>query len=119
MARGHQADLMELGQVALRRNRVTWMQLSSIDAPANGALNPLVRRLSVAVLNWHSLPRTGPGLLCRHLGGNRTHNKNDIPFHPCVKARALRAFVTGFFFSSRRRHTRLTCDWSSDVCSSD
>src|SRR5690242_1802829 len=26
---------------------------------------------------------------------------------------------TFFFFSSRRRHTRLTCDWSSDVCSSD
>src|SRR5690242_9829503 len=24
-----------------------------------------------------------------------------------------------FFFSSRRRHTRLTCDWSSDVCSSE
>src|SRR5580698_8271997 len=24
-----------------------------------------------------------------------------------------------FFFSSRRRHTSLTCDWSSDVCSSD
>src|SRR6266571_6846387 len=24
-----------------------------------------------------------------------------------------------FFFSSRRRHTRLTGDWSSDVCSSD
>src|SRR5690242_21153105 len=24
-----------------------------------------------------------------------------------------------FFFSSRGRHTRLTCDWSSDVCSSD
>src|SRR3954466_12270037 len=23
------------------------------------------------------------------------------------------------FFSSRRRHTRLSCDWSSDVCSSD
>src|SRR4051812_33998004 len=23
------------------------------------------------------------------------------------------------FISSRRRHTRLTCDWSSDVCSSD
>src|SRR2546430_8611296 len=38
-------------------------------------------------------------------------------------------FVTGtaipvdggysFFFSSRRRHTRFDCDWSSDVCSSD
>src|SRR5688500_20326272 len=26
---------------------------------------------------------------------------------------------THFFFSSRRRHTRLQGDWSSDVCSSD
>src|SRR5689334_1490558 len=24
-----------------------------------------------------------------------------------------------FFFSGRRRHTRWSCDWSSDVCSSD
>src|SRR2546430_11564596 len=24
-----------------------------------------------------------------------------------------------FVFSSRRRHTRFDCDWSSDVCSSD
>src|SRR5688572_13724505 len=30
---------------------------------------------------------------------------------------ALYAFC--FFFSSRRRHTRFDCDWSSDVCSSD
>src|SRR5260370_25453426 len=27
--------------------------------------------------------------------------------------------VCNFFFSSRRRHTRFKCDWSSDVCSSD
>src|SRR5256885_3802027 len=27
--------------------------------------------------------------------------------------------VCFFFFSSRRRHTRLQGDWSSDVCSSD
>src|SRR2546427_6196150 len=27
--------------------------------------------------------------------------------------------VRRFFFSSRRRHTRFDCDWSSDVCSSD
>src|SRR5262249_57800538 len=30
----------------------------------------------------------------------------------------LSLFVV-FFFSSRRRHTRLVSDWSSDVCSSD
>src|SRR2546430_5957232 len=28
-------------------------------------------------------------------------------------------FFVSFFFSSRRRHTRFDCDWSSDVCSSD
>src|SRR5256885_9245974 len=30
-----------------------------------------------------------------------------------------RTYVILFFFSSRRRHTRLQGDWSSDVCSSD
>src|SRR5207302_8351319 len=29
------------------------------------------------------------------------------------------AFLFIFFFSSRRRHTRFSRDWSSDVCSSD
>src|SRR5256886_11639741 len=29
------------------------------------------------------------------------------------------SYVIVFFFSSRRRHTRFDCDWSSDVCSSD
>src|SRR5690606_39304623 len=28
-------------------------------------------------------------------------------------------FFVFFFFSSRRRHTRFSRDWSSDVCSSD
>src|SRR5256885_6785609 len=33
---------------------------------------------------------------------------------------AVRVYVVRFFFfSSRRRHTRLQGDWSSDVCSSD
>src|SRR6266481_8727188 len=31
----------------------------------------------------------------------------------------MRLLVLSFFFSSRRRHTRWNCDWSSDVCSSD
>src|SRR2546427_434295 len=31
----------------------------------------------------------------------------------------LACVVCFFFFSSRRRHTRFDCDWSSDVCSSD
>src|SRR5258706_7468735 len=31
----------------------------------------------------------------------------------------LALYCVFFFFSSRRRHTRLVSDWSSDVCSSD
>src|SRR5438309_2542954 len=35
----------------------------------------------------------------------------------CSASLTMSFFV--FFFSSRRRHTRWNCDWSSDVCSSD
>src|SRR2546430_8719063 len=31
----------------------------------------------------------------------------------------VNVFQQRVFFSSRRRHTRFDCDWSSDVCSSD
>src|SRR6266536_5556976 len=31
----------------------------------------------------------------------------------------MTVYTASFFFSSRRRHTRSTRDWSSDVCSSD
>src|SRR5262249_7402948 len=37
----------------------------------------------------------------------------------CFTAGMSRASRLFFFFSSRRRHTRLVSDWSSDVCSSD
>src|SRR5260221_6595712 len=36
-----------------------------------------------------------------------------------VRLRVLCCPLSPFFFSSRRRHTRSLCDWSSDVCSSD
>src|SRR5690606_40616528 len=38
----------------------------------------------------------------------------------CVACFACRlSRIIPFFFSSRRRHTRFSRDWSSDVCSSD
>src|SRR2546430_6838916 len=37
-----------------------------------------------------------------------------------ARAQALElGVISDVFFSSRRRHTRFDCDWSSDVCSSD
>src|SRR2546430_12669353 len=40
-------------------------------------------------------------------------------FNTVLYLSALSALHDFFFFSSRRRHTRFDCDWSSDVCSSD
>src|SRR6266446_6454529 len=49
---------------------------------------------------------------------------DDAPSHPVSSAEvsfllAHTSHTPFFFFSSRRRHTRLQGDWSSDVCSSD
>src|SRR5260370_40377616 len=44
VARGHEADLMNFGEVALRGDGITGMQLSGIDALADGGLNSLVGR---------------------------------------------------------------------------
>src|SRR2546430_4712147 len=41
----------------------------------------------------------------------------NLTLCPSLNQARLHAFF--FFFSSRRRHTRFDCDWSSDVCSSD
>src|SRR5438034_71421 len=47
------------------------------------------------------------------------HTPGDDP-GPCDGMRAPPGRDRqGLFFSSRRRHTRSLCDWSSDVCSSD
>src|SRR5256885_7207531 len=37
----------------------------------------------------------------------------------CTRGSKRKGVHCFFFFSSRRRHTRLQGDWSSDVCSSD
>src|SRR2546430_3963194 len=42
-----------------------------------------------------------------------------ISFRLPRKCLTVLSFFCFFFFSSRRRHTRFDCDWSSDVCSSD
>src|SRR5476649_3044989 len=44
--------------------------------------------------------------------------RHDLAAHRFEQRSSMRRIV-GFFFSSRRRHTRSLCDWSSDVCSSD
>src|SRR6516225_628252 len=58
-------------------------------------------------------------LICTKDSRNQRHGMSDkiIDLKPRLRAKADE--LAAFFLSSRRRHTRLTCDWSSDVCSSD
>src|SRR2546430_4531879 len=51
--------------------------------------------------------------------GHRRPRRGSGPGKSPPSARLCFARVEFFFFSSRRRHTRFDCDWSSDVCSSD
>src|SRR5580765_962713 len=59
--------------------------------------------------------KTSFSLLClrQKRGCNDRSNKS------CVSSGNRDSAREHFFFSSRRRHTRWTGDWSSDVCSSD
>src|SRR5256886_13582896 len=56
-------------------------------------------------LNTTTLAQTSARRECDPRSGAMVHGRCS---HECL-----------FFFSSRRRHTRFDCDWSSDVCSSD
>src|SRR5262249_34269437 len=64
--------------------------------------------------------------LPRESSVREAHAGGDAVGLPCrgvgvgaVRRASRGAQVVVFFFSSRRRHTRLVSDWSSDVCSSD
>src|SRR2546422_2722178 len=48
--------------------------------------------------------------------GNKTTN---LTSKEARMGKVMRHTLGAFFFSSRRRHTRCSRDWSSDVCSSD
>src|SRR2546430_3098936 len=58
------------------------------------------------------MPDSPPSALIQHIVCNKRIQSLMILVRVCV-------CDGGFFFSSRRRHTRFDCDWSSDVCSSD
>src|SRR6266480_3920828 len=86
--RGHEADLMKLGEVAFRSDGVTGAQLAGFDALADPALDSLVRGQAVAVLRRHSLSRTGLDLLCGHMDGTNFFSKQErFRFHFSSKPR--------------------------------
>src|SRR5260370_25845528 len=81
MAGGHEADLMNFGEVGLGSDGVAWMQVPGGDTLANGELNSLVGRQAITVLCWHSLSRTSS----EALWGIWMHDKNDNLFRATGK----------------------------------
>src|SRR5262249_51115414 len=81
--------------------------------------------LTLMVVCKHS-PANDASQSCLRIGGTNVkvkplgkHISGDLFVERTTKADPDKTLGTAFFFSSRRRHTRLVSDWSSDVCSSD
>src|SRR2546430_6748541 len=55
----------------------------------------------------------------RMCGLTTARMRRNVRLRNVVMSADSAIFDSVFFFSSRRRHTRFDCDWSSDVCSSD
>src|SRR2546430_2897765 len=80
---------------------------------------------------WHPLPLAGDFAVADRLtvgrvlfGVGRGYHSRECEVlgapSTAIDNEANRVlFEDQVFFSSRRRHTRFDCDWSSDVCSSD
>ena len=85
VASGHQADLMELGEVALGGDGVTGLEVAGVDALADGVLDALIGGQAVAVFRGNSLARNGAGALGGGSVGRGMHSKDDILFYLFVK----------------------------------
>src|SRR5256885_7799837 len=81
-----------------------------------------VARLTSPVVGIHGLLSCNPGSCqSRNKGhlGRVPFSFSNLFFKSCDHWLHHGGMKGMFFFSSRRRHTRLQGDWSSDVCSSD
>src|SRR4029077_19474638 len=53
VARGHEADFVKFGEIALGSNRIARAKMASVNAFANGRLNALIRRNGGVLLGGH------------------------------------------------------------------
>src|SRR5205809_2892955 len=117
-----------------KQGRVIWQSSARLDAKIGGAW--WNQKVIVGELQRQDAPgRRVPGknqadasaVRAGVAVGGVMHLKDEVGacgdelghvFGPCV-GRTPGRINQQFFFSSRRRHTRCSRDWSSDVCSSD
>src|SRR5438309_4332617 len=93
----------------LKRFAQGGLQLNRIEAFSDGVF-AIVVTLIVLELRCPVLHDRGSvGELCHQL----------VDLVPKFLSWLISFIIVCFFFSSKSRHTRWNCDWSSDVCSSD
>src|SRR2546430_12405641 len=109
--------------------------LAKVDAPNDSAVQSRRTGAYVAAVLGHELAHVTLGHVIEGMGRDcqpmsrspRSAAARDTGAAPRPgfdrELRISRSVIEearySFFFSSRRRHTRFDCDWSSDVCSSD
>src|SRR2546430_313300 len=114
---------MSVGAGSLKKKKSTSVYTSTPKQP-NSALRKVARvRLTNGVEVTTYIPGVGHNLQEHSIVLIRGGRVKDLPG---VRYHIIRGTLDTvgvakrmFFFSSRRRHTRFDCDWSSDVCSSD
>src|SRR5256885_578842 len=102
-----------------------WTALGPSPLPNGGGTIPVSGRVTTVVVDPTNPNKVylgeAQGGVWRSLDGGATW----VSIFDSAQSQAIGALAlapsdpTNFFFSSRRRHTRLQGDWSSDVCSSD
>src|SRR6266581_7077337 len=116
------------GPMPLAAANVTWTRSGSVDNPPNLSDHSVAYDSRSDRIILFGGFTTRPSAETWAYDANTDSWTNMTPaYSPPARSLAAMAYDSEsdrvilfiFFFSSRRRHTRWTGDWSSDVCSSD
>src|SRR2546430_1733114 len=108
-------DQTSLGQFSGRVQETYQNSVTRLFVPEDGTM------FTLALVR---LPRTATTEI-QYLNAKGAMTSTDIAVERVLYGNlppreiSMKDVLPSFFFSSRRRHTRFDCDWSSDVCSSD
>src|SRR5687768_13990326 len=116
--RSHETDLASLKDVTAQANtRTAGLRSDGAFANMNDQRARSVRAVAATRVDYERLTRQLARILPAGVWVGHLDVAPAPPEQEVVDAGVATTAV--FFFSSRRRHTRCSRDWSSDVCSSD
>src|SRR5205807_2656524 len=101
-----------------KNNTTGYIDHAAFLGTINPDTNKIPKHLFQGYLNIYNNYFKAPWMPDRTEANPNELNQDDARYgFRCCHLKNI--WTAPFFFSSRRRHTRLQGDWSSDVCSSD